>query len=336
MAISILWIDGFDEIGGQDQKYSASERSTNQLSGPNAAYGYGRSLRVQNGWVAPVLSGAPFTILFSAFDLILYSNYDVTQLQFEFWDAAAGAVQCYLKTALNQTTIGYDLQLYRGAALLYTWTGVLQHGVWQHVSLRYKVDPVAGSVTLAVNGVDKGTFTGNTQNTANTRVDRFRLNMTVDNDRVNVDNWIIATGLAADPLLPVTRVYGALMPNANVAVQFTPNAGTNWSNVNQIPPNDTSYNSTSISGNRDVFSHADPGSVGDTVLAVRADARAYADAGDQIQNLVRVSGTDYYGTAKSPTTSYFSYGHIWQNNPATSAPWTPSEAINAGFGYRRV
>jgi hypothetical protein len=76
--------------------------------------------------------------------------------------------------------------------------------------------------------------------------------------------------------------------------------------------------------------------VGDTVLAVRANARAYADASDQIQNLVRVSSTDYYGAAKSPTTSYFSYGHIWQNNPATSAPWTPSEAINAGFGYRRV
>jgi hypothetical protein len=47
-------------------------------------------------------------------------------------------------------------------------------------------------------------------------------------------------------------------------------------------------------------------------------------------------GTDYYGASKSPTTSYFSYGHIWQNNPATSAPWTPNEAINAGFGYRRV
>jgi hypothetical protein len=336
MAISILWIDGFDEIGSADQKYSASERSNNQSSGPNAAYGYGRSLLVQNGWVAPTLSGAPFTVLFSAFDLILYNNYDVTQLQFEFWDEAAGAVQCYLKTALNQPTLGYDLQLYRGATLLYTWTSVLQHGIWQHISLRCKVDPTAGSVTLAVNGVDKGTFTGNTRNTANTRVDRFRLNMTASNDRVNVDNWIIATGLAADPLLPISRVYGALMPNSNVAVQWTPSAGQNWETVDEIPPNDADYNSTSTSGNRDAFSHAAPASVGGTVLAVRANARAYADASDQIQNLVRVSSTDYYGASKSPTASYFSYGHIWQNNPATSAPWTLSEAINAGFGYRRV
>jgi len=336
MAISILWIDGFDEIGNTDQKYSASERSSSQWSGPNTAYGYGRSLKVQDGWVAPTLSGAPFLVLFSAFDLILYYNYDVTQLQFEFWDEDAGAVQCYLKTALNPITRGYDLQLYRGASLLYTWTGVLQHGLWQHVSLRCLVNPVSGSVTLAVNGVDKGTFTGNTQNTANTRVDRFRLNMTTYNERVNVDNWIIATGLATDPLLPVCRVYGALTPNANVAVQWTPSAGQNWQTVDEIPPNDGDYNSTATSGYQDVFSHAAPASVGDTVLAVRANARAYANAGDQIQNLVRVAGTDYPGAAKSPTTSYFSYGHIWQNNPATSAPWTPTEAINAGFGYRRM
>ena len=336
MPISILWIDGFDEIASTDQKYSASERSASWSSGPNAAYGYGRSLRVQNGWVAPTLPGAPFTVLFSAFDLILYNNYDVTQLQFEFWDQAAGAAQCYLRTALNPTTLGYDLQLYRGTTLLYTWTGVLQHGVWQHVSLRCLVNPAAGSVTLAVNGVDKGTFTGNTQNTANTRVDRFRLNMTANNERVNVDNWIIATGLVTDPLLPVARVYGALMPNANVAVQWTPSSGQNWQTVNSIPPNDSTYNSTATSGNRDAFSHAAPASVGDTVLAVRVNARAYADAGDQIQNVMRVAGTDYYGASKSPTTSYFSYGHIWQNNPATSLPWTPAEAINAGFGYRRV
>jgi hypothetical protein len=336
MALSILWIDGFDEIGSTDQKYSASERSGSWSSGPNSAYGYGRSLRVQNGWVAPTLSGAPFTVLFSAFDLILYNDYDVTQLQFEFWDESAASVQCYLKTALNQTTLGYDLQLYRGAALLYTWTGVLQQNLWQHVSLRCKIDPTSGSVTLAVNGVDKGTFTGNTQNTANTRVDRFRVNMTANNERVNIDNWVIAAGLATDSLLPVARVYGALMPNANVAVQWTPSTGQNWQTVDEIPPSDTDYNSTSTSGNRDVFSHAAPASVGDTVLAVRVNARAYADASDQIQNLVRVSGTDYYGAAKSPTASYFSYGYLWQNNPATSSPWTPTEAINAGFGYRRV
>lgn len=336
MALSILWIDGFDEIASTDQKYSASERSASLSSGANTAYGYGRSLRVQNGWVAPTLSGAPFTVLFSAFDLILYNNYDVTQLQFEFWDEAAAAVQCYLKTALNQTVQGYDLLLYRGGSLLYTWPGVLRHGIYQHVSLRCLVNSVNGSVTLAVNGVDKGTFTGNTQNTINTRVDRFRLNMTANNDRVNVDNWIIATGLVTDPLLPVSRVYGALTPVASIAVQWTPTSGANWSTVDEIPPSDTDYNSTSTSGFKDVFSHAALASVGDTVLAVRANARAYADASDQIQNLVQVAGTDYLGSAKSPTTSYFSYGHIWQNNPATSAPWTPTEAINAGFGYRRV
>jgi hypothetical protein len=336
MAISILWIDGFDEINSTDQKYSASERSGSQGSGPNSAYGYGRSLRVQNGWVAPVLSGAPFTVLFSAFDLILYYDYDVTQLQFEFWDEAGAAVQCYLKTALNQITRGYDLQLYRGATLLYTWTGVLQHGIWQHISLRCKVDPTSGSVTLAVNGVDKGTFTGNTQDTVNTRVDRFRLNMPPFSERVNVDNWIIATGLVTDPLLPVARVYGALMPNANVAVQWTPSAGQNWETVDEIPPSDSDYNSTATSGHRDAFSHAALPTSPSQIHAVRVNARAYADASDQIQNLVRVSSTDYYGAAKSPTTSYFSYGYIWQNNPATSAPWTPSEAINAGFGYRRV
>jgi hypothetical protein len=336
MALSILWIDGFDEIGSTDQKYSSSERSTSQSSGSNSAYGYGRSLKVQNGWVAPVLSGAPFTVLFSAFDLILYNTYDVTQLQFEFWDEAASAVQCYLKTAVNQPVSGYDLQLYRGANLLHTWTGVLRHNTWQHVSLRGRIDSTAGSVTLAVNGVDMGTFTGNTQNTTNTRVDRFRLNMTANNDRVNVDNWIIATGLATDPLLPISRVYGALTPNANIAVQWTPSTGQNWQTVDEIPPGDSDYNSTSASGNQDVFSHAALPNTPSQIHAVRVNARAYADASDQIQNLVRVSGTDYYGAAKSPTASYLSYGHIWQNNPATSAPWTPAEAVNAGFGYRRV
>jgi hypothetical protein len=336
MAHTVLWIDGFDEIASTDQKYSSTERNQTWATDPTPAYGYGKAMRVQNGWVAPILTGSPYTVLFAAFDLLLYTTFDVSQLQLEFWDDLAGQAQCYLKTSLNQSALKYDLVLYRGATALYTWTAVLDHAIHNHVSIRCEVNSSTGSVTLAVNGVDKGTFTGNTQNTTNTRIDRFRINMTVNNSRVGVDNWVIASGLITDPLLPVTRVYGANMPNANIAVAWTPSTGSNYQTVDEIPPSDTDYNSTSTSGAQDVFSHAALSGVGDQVLAVRANARAWRDSTDTIQNLVRVSGTDYYGSTKTPSSSYLSYGHVWAQNPATSAAWTPSDAIAAQFGYRRV
>lgn len=50
------------------------------------------------------------------------------------------------------------------------------------------------------------------------------------------------------------KIY-AVVPSANGALdQWTPLSGTNWSEVNEIPPNgDTSYNSSAVPGNTDLY-----------------------------------------------------------------------------------
>ena len=349
MAISILWIDGFDEIGNINQKYKAAPEANPQSSGTYTSrsnttppFAYGRFTAVYNGYLSRTLPSPPYTVLFSAFHMwagYILDNVSNRQIRFEFWNDTENAAQCYVTLEYNYNRGLFDAVLVRGTTDVYTWQTGIQYNSWYHISLRAFIDDVLGSVTLAVDGADLGTYTGDTRALVSSGADRFRLRYTVNDDRCFfVDDWIIATGLITDGLLPTARVYGALVPVANVAVSWTPSSGANWQCVDEIPHNsDSDYNWTGTVGNRDVFSHAAISNTGTNVLAVKVNSISRKDGApvESIQPLVRVSSTDYYGTAQEETTSYFSYGHIWQNNPATGLPWTPADAQAAGFGYRR-
>lgn len=131
----------------------------------------------------------------------------------------------------------------------------------------------------------------------------------------------------------------ALTPNAaGLDSDFTP--GT-YDQVDELDQDfDTSQNvSNGTSGHRDSFhlsAATDQVSSG-TVIAVVARIFAYATGGESIRPYVVVGSTRYYGSSQAVRSDTYAYvQHIWENNPATSNPWTLTELDSVQVGYEVV
>ena len=75
-----------------------------------------------------------------------------------------------------------------------------------------------------------------------------------------------------------------------------------------------------------------------TVYGIQACALVRQDAGSAhtVRLFVRISGTNYYGSAQTVTASYQYIREIWTLNPATSAQWTTADLAQIEVGYELV
>jgi hypothetical protein len=131
-----------------------------------------------------------------------------------------------------------------------------------------------------------------------------------------------------------------MMPDgtASTNTDFTPSAGSNYQNVDEIPPNsDTDYNFSSTVGDKDTHTTAGltaPASVKD-IYGVQVNTWSRkTDSSDRNVAAVALSGsTTVSGNSIPVTTTYRYYSDNWEEDPDTSAAWTESGVNNAEFGY---
>ena len=343
MAYQILWFDGFDEIGAISDKYlPLVEYGNNGLmfSGSDVPYSYGRAIALNSSsenYLYKLLPNPPYTTLFIAFHWY-YDTLDSNERSFlQFWDNANNLMQMEVRRIYDGVTGTYLFRLYRGNTLLATTPSGAYPGTWSWISAKLFCDPAAGNFKLNINSINKLDYTGNTRNGSVTQMDRIKFTTAIGvNETFRIDNLVIATGDPSDPPLPDCRVFGGVMPTANDVISFTPSAGSNWSNVNEIPPNDdTSYNYSSTVGATDTFVGTPP-SVSNVIYAVKVNTRARKnDAGYRgVSPVVKPTTTVHEGAEKQVTPNYFTYHHIWETNPDTALPWTPSQVSNLKWGYR--
>jgi len=130
-------------------------------------------------------------------------------------------------------------------------------------------------------------------------------------------------------------------PTADATVQMTPDTGTaNFSRVNQATPDgDTSYVSSNKSGVTDLYTNTTSFETVDDA-AVRAitiapSARMVEPDSLSVTAVVDVDGVQATGyRMKLKAAQYTSMKHIFEVNPKTNLPWTPTEAQNVKFGQR--
>lgn len=103
--------------------------------------------------------------------------------------------------------------------------------------------------------------------------------------------------------------------------------------INEVPINDTNYLEFTAAGNRRSWVNSNPG-VSGTIRALIVTCRAMrvdATGPQKIKPYVLISGTRYYGTTFTLTTSFAPYFYIWETNPATGSPWTDAEINNTAI-----
>lgn len=137
------------------------------------------------------------------------------------------------------------------------------------------------------------------------------------------------------------------VPTGNGATNtWTPNgAATNWESVDDpvgSPDDDTTYSSRADSDGDQMFTFNTP-AISGTINSVSVTTRYRAGASTFVllTRVLRVGGTDYYGSgAVVSSTSYVTTTTTWVTNPRTGVAWTANDVNGVGgnaiqqFGLR--
>ena len=243
----------------------------------------------------------------------------------------AGTIQDQIRVLSDGT-----IQAYRAGATLLgaSSPGAVVAAAYQHVEVSVTISATVGVVQVWVNSVSVLNLTGqNTKNTANTTVSQFAL---VNPGNITIDycDIIWATTRITD-----LRVETLVPTGAGSHTDFTPSTGSNWQNVDEVPPNDdTDFNSSSTVGNIDSFTHANISAVPLSISAVIINVRARdtTTGAASLAPFIRSSTTDSPGTAVTLNTGYQDFQSVFSTDPATSAAWTVGGVNAVEFGYKRI
>lgn len=130
-------------------------------------------------------------------------------------------------------------------------------------------------------------------------------------------------------------------PTADDTKGMTPDTGTvNFSRVNQaVPDGDSSYVYANVAGATDLYTNTtaivtvDDAAI--RAITIAPNVRMLEPDSLSVTAVVKVGTSEAVGyRMKLKAATYTSEKHIFEVSPATSLPWTPTEAQNVKFGQR--
>jgi hypothetical protein len=237
------------------------------------------------------------------------------------------------------------ISAYRGSTLLGTSTSGCTQNLYQHLQFRVVISATVGTVDVWIDAVNVLSLTGqNTQGAAGTTWDEFSLGSIFgpNDGEWDYDDLCVLDGSGAAPwnaVLGDCRVDARYPTAAGATTGWTPSAGSNWQNVDDLTPNDdTDYNSTLTVNAVDTFVTQDAPVSGAAIYGVQHCLyMKKTDVGTcTVAPVIRHAGVDNPGAALSPSTGYGFGLQVAQTNPGTGAQWTEAGFNAAEFGYKRT
>lgn len=237
------------------------------------------------------------------------------------------------------------IDVIRGSTSIGTTAGgVIFSAQWQHIRVAWTISNTVGVVQIWVDGVQ--VINLSSQDTQNGGSAEWQTLMVGSTGSINsyIKDLIILDSDTSDStndvtsISGVTRIQTAFPNGAGGNTDWTPSTGSNYTTVDENPPNsDTDYVETTGVNNDDSYAFPATGISG-TVYGVQVSLFAKkSDAGTRtLAPLTRVSGTDYAGSTKTLAVAYRYVTHMWAENPNTSAAWTAGGVDAAEFGMRLI
>jgi hypothetical protein len=254
----------------------------------------------------------------------------------------AGTQQIYL-------THGTDgkIRCYRGTGttnLLATSINAFSFPSWIWVEFEATIHNTTGAVRLVIGGFEEFNVTGiNTRASANNFMNQWVLQSGSVGSMSILDDlyWGDTTGSApGNHLIGAPLIVETTYPISAVSTTWTPNASTNVSRIQEVgADDDTTYNSTSTSGNIDLYNHGALASSPVNIYGVAVVSRARKDdvAARSFRNKFKSGATTVNGASMSMDTTFKYTKDYYMVDPATSAAWANATAVNAtNIGYEHV
>lgn len=333
--MALIMVDGMD-VGDFTVKWpsTAPGGDSSYTSSTTTRYGAGRSILLTGG----ASTGRMFT--FPA----------VTQVFFGAavcFPAGIGNNQLLSLSGDSGSTVhlslvwvsGSAIALYRGPQSAQIAVGPAvapQFGTWGYLEVSATISDTVGTCEVRWNGVTVISFTGDTKNAGtNSSIDAIALMR--PNANVHYDDFYLCDASGSSPFntfLGEIRVQTLSPTGAGASTQWTPDTGSNYARVNEIPYSAANYAQDSTSGHRDTYAMADLSATPGTILAVqnnlilkRTDASAIS-----VKPAIKSGATVYYGSSYATTATDTVARDLRTVDPATSAAWTASgvNALEAG------
>ena len=130
-----------------------------------------------------------------------------------------------------------------------------------------------------------------------------------------------------------------LFVTGQISAQWTPSAGLNWQNVDEVAMDgDTTYNSSGTPGTEDILNLQALLRTVDQVIAVQLTGVYRKDTSGtaMVSQLLQSGGVKSYGTAFSVPNGWSYFIDIWKMDPNGGGNWSASAANNLAAGYNLV
>lgn len=130
-----------------------------------------------------------------------------------------------------------------------------------------------------------------------------------------------------------------MFPISNATVAWTPSAGSNWQAVSEIAmDSDSSYNSSNLPGQQDLFNTAGLSITPTTIYGVQVKmaTRMEAAGADQIAGVISSNSVQQIGSGQLVLSNYTYIDQIFVADPNTNLAWTKTGVSAAQYGYKRI
>lgn len=331
--MSLIFADGFDNYTNIPDVWDSNGDSSIRRTGV-ARTGPG-CLEINSGAIGPakIIRQVTDCLVATAWYSSITGN--VLSLGNEGASSLQGA--CVILVCNPDGSLNVERGPSHGPQLIATSApGLVTFNAYNSLAMQSQVSATAtvkvwcnGVLVLNLTGID----TRNLHNPGRTYIDAFTLwgppasGFICFHDDVYV---LDCTDAVNNTYLNALRMY-ALPPTANAAVAWTPLAGTNWSEVNEVPPDgDTSYNSSSNVGDLDQYVYPLTGPpANSSILFVQHELDMEVDSGSRSVGSV-ANGTAVQGVIALPN-GYHIYPTPYDINPATGLPWKAAD-FPSNFG----
>lgn len=239
-----------------------------------------------------------------------------------------------------------NLIIWRGtnATVLATGSRRIPVSTTVHIEAKILFDASAGSFTVNLDGTQE--LNASSQNTSSsTTVTNVQIgDISGTSNLPESDSIYIMDTSGGAPLNDMfndSRIHvETLFPTSNNAVQWTPNASTNVSRVQDTTGDgDTTYNSSSTTNHVDTFNHGSLTLTPSTIYAAQTILQARKDdvTTRNLRHKLISNVTTGNGSSRSLVTTYQLFYETWLTDPDTAAAWANAAAINATkIGYEHL
>jgi hypothetical protein len=352
--MAVVFFSGFDLTTDADQ---FPFLTSNQAFFGTGRYGYGYALYVGGSreFSSFIDLKAPYDELFVEFDIKCPLFHAGTSGFFSFLDEDLTFSHTLAMTTESAGRANVQFTFANGATLAGPSTGypIPVNDSWFHIGIYLLVHSSAGAVTVKVDtGAGPTTILDasgiDTEAVAGKTLQYFSTHRPAGTGNWSMDNLLVMDGTGAkdNTFKGPGRVYFQMPTGAGNYSDMTPSAGSNWQNVDEVPPDeDATYNQSPTPGHRDSFTVDSWASLipsGLDIVAVQVNAMARKTDATAISlfTFLREATTDYDGSNVVVLgDSFVTIANVawpiefWDEDPSDSSSLTPTKLDAMEYGY---